>query len=261
VRHQARKRFGQHFLVDRSAIARIVQAIAPAAGDRIVEIGPGQGALTEPLLQRVESMDAVEIDRDLASALAARFPGERLRVHLADALQFDFCSLGEGLRVVGNLPYNISSPLMFRLAQQIACVRDCYFMLQLEVVDRMAATPGSKTYGRLSVMLQYRFLVEKLFRVPAGAFRPVPKVESAVVRLIPKPSGEPHARDESLFNALVAGAFSHRRKTLRNALLDWLAPEQIARAGIDPGARPETLSVEQFVRLADVAASAPSSAQ
>jgi 16S rRNA (adenine1518-N6/adenine1519-N6)-dimethyltransferase len=250
--HLPRKRFGQHFLTDRAAVDRIVAAIAPAPGDRLVEIGPGQGALTAPLLERVNRMDAVEIDRDLAAALAQRFPGERLCLHAADALAFDFCALGTALRVVGNLPYNISSPLLFHLAQQSACLRDCHFMLQLEVVERMAARPGGRTFGRLSVMLQYRFAVEQLFRVPAGAFRPAPKVESAVVRLVPQPAGAPRARDEGRFASLVAGAFSQRRKTLRNALRPWLSEAQIAQAGIDPGARAETLAVADFVRLADL---------
>jgi 16S rRNA (adenine1518-N6/adenine1519-N6)-dimethyltransferase len=174
-------------------------------------------------------------------------------VHLADALSFDFHALGERLRVVGNLPYNISTPLLFHLARQVDCIRDCHFMLQREVVERMAARPGGRTYGRLSVMLQYRFAVEPLFRVPAGAFRPIPKVQSALVRLMPLPTEGLRANDEGLFSALVAGAFSQRRKTLRNALGAWLTAEQIERAGIDPKARPETLSVAQFVRLADAA--------
>jgi 16S rRNA (adenine1518-N6/adenine1519-N6)-dimethyltransferase len=252
LHHRPRKRFGQHFLTDRSAVDRLVAVIAPAPGDRLVEIGPGQGALTAPLLERVDRMDVVEIDRDLAAALAERFPSERLRVHVTDALAFDFCTLGTGLRVVGNLPYNISSPLLFHLAQQSGCLRDCHFMLQLEVVERMAAQPGGRIYGRLSVMVQYRFAVEKLFRVPAGAFRPAPKVESAVVRLTPQPAGAPRARDEQAFAALVAGAFSQRRKTLRNALRSWLTDAQIGAAGVDPGARAETLAVADFVRLADL---------
>jgi 16S rRNA (adenine1518-N6/adenine1519-N6)-dimethyltransferase len=252
--HRPRRRFGQNFLVDRSFIARIVEAIAPQPDDQMVEIGPGQGALTTPLLQRLNRLDVVEIDRDLAAALAARFPPERLRVHACDALEFDFCALGGSLRVVGNLPYNVSSPLLFHLAECTRCLRDCHFMLQLEVVERMAAQPGGKTYGRLSVMIQYRFAVEKLFRVPAGAFRPVPKVESALVRLTPKPAGALRATDEHLLGALVAGAFSQRRKTLRNAVSAWLTAAQIQAAGADPGARPETLSLEQFVRLADTAA-------
>jgi 16S rRNA (adenine1518-N6/adenine1519-N6)-dimethyltransferase len=254
--HRARRRFGQNFLVDGSVVERIVAAIAPAAGDRIVEIGPGHGALTRPLLERLDCLDVVEIDRDLATALAESFPAQRLHVHLADALSFDFRVLGDQLRVVGNLPYNISTPLLFHLARQVDCIRDCHFMLQLEVVERMAAQPGSRTYGRLSVMLQYRFAVERLFRVSAGAFRPIPKVESALVRMTPLRAGAQRARDEALFSALVAGAFSQRRKTLRNALGRWLTADGIERAGVDPSARPETLSVEQFVKLADAAGAA-----
>jgi len=250
--HVPRKRFGQNFLVSPGIVARIVELIAPAEGDRIVEVGPGRGALTAPLLERMPSLDVVEIDRDLASDLRARFPSERLRVHEGDALAFDFCALGTNLRVVGNLPYNISSPLLFHLAAAAGCLRDCHFMLQREVVERMAAAPGSKVYGRLSVMLQYRFAVEKLLRVPPGAFLPVPQVESAFVRLVPHRALPHPARDERAFGALVAQAFSQRRKTLRNAIREMLPEESIRAAGIDPSLRPEMLSVEQFVRLADV---------
>ena len=255
--HVPRKRFGQNFLVSAGIVARIIDAIAPAPGDRLVEIGPGQGALTQPLLERLPVLDVVEIDRDLAAGLRARFAPERLRVHEGDALAFDFCSLGTDLRVVGNLPYNISSPLLFHLAAQSACLRDCHFMLQREVVERMAAQPGSRTYGRLSVMLQYRFGVEKLLRVPPGAFLPVPQVESAFARLVPhRPLPHP-AQDERCFATLVAQAFSQRRKTLRNALRDLLSQEQIRAAGIEPSLRPEMLSVGEFVRLADLSAGGP----
>jgi 16S rRNA (adenine1518-N6/adenine1519-N6)-dimethyltransferase len=216
-----------------------------------VEIGPGRGALTLPLLERLESLDVVEIDRDLAAALRARFSPERLRVHEGDALDFDFASLGSDLRIVGNLPYNISSPLLFHLAGVTAHLRDCHFMLQREVVERMAAPPGSKAYGRLSVMLQYRFRVEKLLRVPPGAFLPVPQVESAFVRLVPHRVLPHAAADEELFGTLVARAFGQRRKTLRNAVRELLEEADIRAAGIDPSLRPEMLSVEQFVRLAD----------
>jgi 16S rRNA (adenine1518-N6/adenine1519-N6)-dimethyltransferase len=230
-----------------------MEAIGPAPGDRFVEIGPGRGALTLPLLERLPSLDVIEIDRDLAAALRERFPPQRLRVHEADALEFDFASLGSGLRVVGNLPYNISSPLLFHLADAAAHLRDCHFMLQREVVERMAAPPGSKTYGRLSVMLQYRFDVEKLLRVPPGAFLPVPQVESAFVRLVPHRDLPHAAADEQLFGALVARAFGQRRKTLRNALRGLLEEADIRAAGIDASLRPEMLSVEQFVRLAEQA--------
>jgi 16S rRNA (adenine1518-N6/adenine1519-N6)-dimethyltransferase len=251
VAHVPRKRFGQHFLVSPGILRSIVDAIAPLAGDRFVEIGPGQGALTRPLLQHVASLDVVEIDRDLAAALRSEFPPGRLRVHEADALEFDFCTLGPALRVVGNLPYNISTPLLFHLAACVQCLRDCHFMLQREVVERMAAQPGGKAYGRLSVMLQYRFRVTRLLRVPAGAFRPAPRVESAFVRLVPHRPLACQASDETVFAALVAQAFSQRRKTLRNALRDLVSEDDMRMAGIESSARPETLSVAQFVRLAD----------
>jgi 16S rRNA (adenine1518-N6/adenine1519-N6)-dimethyltransferase len=257
ARHVPRKRFGQHFLVDPTVVASILEAISPQAGDHVVEIGPGLGALTEPLLQRLPSLDAVEVDRDLAAALAARFGPERLRMHVADALQFDFCALGAPLRVVGNLPYNISTPLLFHLAGCIACLQDCHFMLQREVVERIAAKPGGKDYGRLSVMLQYRFEARELLRVAAGAFRPVPAVESTLVRLTPRRPLPWPARDEGLLAALVAKAFTQRRKTLRNALRDRVEESDFYAAQIDPGQRPEALSVAQFVRLADVVSAKP----
>jgi 16S rRNA (adenine1518-N6/adenine1519-N6)-dimethyltransferase len=251
AQHIPRKRFGQHFLIDRAVVAKIVEAISPQPGQRVVEIGPGLGALTEPLLERVPSVDAVEIDRDLAAALATRFGAERLRLHVADALEFDFCALGGPLRVVGNLPYNISTPLLFHLADCIACLQDCHFMLQREVVQRIAAKPGGKDYGRLSVLLQYRFEAQQLLRVAPGAFRPAPAVESAVVRLTPRRPLPWPARDESVLADLVAKAFTQRRKTLRNALRDRVEEGDFDAAGIDSGLRPEALSVAQFVRLAD----------
>jgi 16S rRNA (adenine1518-N6/adenine1519-N6)-dimethyltransferase len=254
ARHIPRKRFGQHFLVDRAVVAKIVQAISPQPGEHVVEIGPGLGALTEPLLERLPSLDAVEIDRDLAAALATRFGPERLRIHVADALEFDFCALGTPLRVVGNLPYNISTPLLFHLAECIACLQDCHFMLQREVVQRIAARPGGKDYGRLSVLLQYRFEARELLRVAPGAFRPAPAIESALVRLAPRRPLPWPAHDESVLAELVAKAFTQRRKTLRNALRDRVEERDFAAAGIDPGLRPEALSVAQFVRLADAVA-------
>jgi 16S rRNA (adenine1518-N6/adenine1519-N6)-dimethyltransferase len=243
--------------VDRALVAAIVEAISPQPGERVVEIGPGLGALTDPLLQRLPSLDAVEIDRDLAAALAARFDPERLRMHVADALEFDFCALGAPLRLVGNLPYNISTPLLFHLADCSACLQDCHFMLQREVVQRIAAKPGGKAYGRLSVMLQYRFEAHQLLRVAAGAFRPVPAVESALVRLTPRRPLPWPARDESVLAGLVAKAFTQRRKTLRNALRDRVGEDDFGTAQIDPGLRPEALSVAQFVRLADVVSAKP----
>jgi 16S rRNA (adenine1518-N6/adenine1519-N6)-dimethyltransferase len=252
--HRPRKRFGQHFLVDRNAIERIVAALDPRPEDNIVEIGPGMGALTAPLLERVAHLTVIEIDRDLAARVAAEYPAERLTVHVADALEFDFGALGPDLRVVGNLPYYISSPLLFHLAQYDAALRDVTVMLQKEVVDRMAAAPATPEYGRLSVMLQVRFRVERLFRVPAGAFRPTPKVDSAVARLAPLRQARPQVADEALFARIVAAAFGQRRKTLRNALKTLATEADLERAGIAPGARGETLSVADFVRLASALA-------
>jgi 16S rRNA (adenine1518-N6/adenine1519-N6)-dimethyltransferase len=249
--HRPRRRFGQNFLVDRGVVARLIGAIDPRAGDRMVEIGPGLGALTEKLLEHLGVLDVVEIDRDLAAALATRFPPERLRIHQADALAFDFSALGPDLRVVGNLPYNISSPLLFQLAGIAGCLRDCHFMLQREVVDRIAAAPGGRVYGRLSVMLQYRFHVERLLGVPAGAFRPAPKVESAFLRLVPHRPLPSTARDERVFAEVVARSFGQRRKTLRNALREMIGADELAALGVDPGRRAETLPVEAFVRIAD----------
>ena len=252
--HQPRKRFGQNFLVDAHYIARIVDAIAPAPGDKLVEIGPGLAALTGPLIARAGHLTAIEIDRDLAARLATDFPPERLTLHVADALTFDFATLGAGLRVVGNLPYNISSPLLFHLAQYEARLADVHVMLQREVVARMAAAPATPDYGRLTVMLQARFAVTRLFVVPPGAFRPAPKVDSAVVRLVPLGATKPAIADDALFARVVAAAFGHRRKTLRNALAGICAADALAAAGIDPGARGETLAVADFVRLANLLA-------
>jgi 16S rRNA (adenine1518-N6/adenine1519-N6)-dimethyltransferase len=237
--HRPRKRFGQHFLHDPRVLARIVDAIAPASGDPLVEIGPGEGALTAPLIERAGKLEAIEVDRDLAADLAARFPPFKLTVHRADALEFDYARLPAGLRLVGNLPYNISTPLLFHLARYADRVRDMHFMLQLEVVARMVAAPSTAEYGRLSVALQARFAMEKLFTVSKGAFRPPPKVESAVVRLLPLT--QPLHVDAELLRK----AFSARRKQLRNAL----PGVDFARAGIDPQLRPENLSPQDYARI------------
>ena len=250
-RHVARKRFGQNFLVDRHYIDRIIASIDPQPGDNVVEIGPGLGALTVPLLERLGHLAVIEIDRDLAAKLVAQYPPARLTLHEADALTFDFAALGPQLRVIGNLPYNISTPILFHLAQFETTLKDLTVMLQREVVQRMAAAPGTPEYGRLSVMLQARFRVERLFTVPAGAFRPAPKVESAVTRLAPLRETRPHVADEGLFAAIVAAAFGQRRKTLRNALRSFAGEGELEQAGISPGARGETLSVADFVRLAN----------
>jgi 16S rRNA (adenine1518-N6/adenine1519-N6)-dimethyltransferase len=250
-RHQPRKRFGQNFLVDPHYVARIVDAIAPAPGDNLVEIGPGQAALTGPLIVRAGHLTAIEIDRDLAARLAATFPPDRLTLHVADALAFDFSALGADLRIVGNLPYNVSSPLLFHLARFEASLADLHVMLQKEVVARMAAAPATADYGRLTVMLQAKFAVTRLFVVPPGAFRPAPAVDSAVVRLAPLGAKKPAIADEALFARVVAAAFGHRRKTLRNALAGVCDAATLAAAGIDPGSRGETLAVADFVRLAN----------
>ena len=249
--HQPRKRFGQNFLADPHYVSRIVAAIDPQPGDNVVEIGPGLAALTGALLERAGRIAAVEIDRDLAARLRERFTADRLALHEADALTFDFSTLGDGLRVVGNLPYNISSPLLFHLASFEPGLRDIHVMLQREVVARMTAVPGTPDYGRLTVMLQTRFRVSRLFTVPAGAFRPVPKVESALARLVPLGEERPRIVDEALFTRIVAAAFGQRRKTLRNALSTLADEASLRNAGIDPSARGETLSIDDFVRLAN----------
>lgn len=254
--HKARKRFGQNFLHDPGVIGRIVASIHPVQAERLVEIGPGQGAITEELLPLVGTLHAVELDRDLIAPLTDRCAalGE-LIIHCADALKFDFTTLAaEGqLRVVGNLPYNISTPLLFHLLEQKERIKDMHFMLQKEVVDRMAADPGSKTYGRLSVMLQAWCEVTHLFDIGPGAFYPPPKVHSAFVRLVPYGTDSPldPIRDVSQFSTLVTAAFAHRRKTLRNNLKQILSPSQITSCNIDPGDRAENLSVADFIRLAD----------
>ena len=258
TRHVPRKRFGQNFLVDRSVVARILDAIDPKPADEVVEIGPGLGALTGPLLERLPRLHAIELDRDLAARLRERYPPERLILHEGDALRFDFATLPAPLRVVGNLPYNVSTPLLFHLAGFAGRFVDLHFMLQREVVERMVAAPSTPQYGRLSVMLQYRFRMRKLFAVPAGAFRPAPNVESAVVRLLPLARPEGPASDEPLFAETVMRAFSHRRKTLRNALSGLATESDIRAAGVEPGLRAENLSVADFVALSNyIAGRAP----
>jgi len=249
--HQARKRFGQNFLADARYVARIIDAVDAAPGDNVVEIGPGLGAITEGLVAGAGRVTAIEIDRDLAARLREQFTPAHLVLHEADALAFDLRSLGADVRLVGNLPYNISSPLLFRIADVADTVRDVHVMLQKEVVARMTAAPGTPDYGRLTVMLQATFRIERLFVVPAGAFRPVPKVESAVARLVPLREDAPRIDDKALFARIVAGAFMQRRKTLRNALSHITDEATLTSAGIDPQARGETLGVADFVRLTD----------
>ena len=252
--HAARKRFGQNFLVDAHYVAKIVDAIDPRPGDNLVEIGPGLAALTGRLIERAGRIHAIEIDRDLAARLAADFPPERLVLHVADALAFDYASLGPRLRVVGNLPYNISSPLLFRLAEYQTQLVDLHVMLQREVVARMTAQPDTPDYGRLSVMLQASFRVTRLFVVPPGAFQPVPKVDSAIARLVPLGAAKPRIDDAAHFARIVAAAFGQRRKTMRNAMASICDAAALSAVGIDPGARGETLAVADFVRLANALA-------
>ena len=250
---RAKKRFGQHFLTDRHYIARIVSAIAPAADDVLVEIGPGPGAITEPLIAKLDHLHTVEVDRDLAAALRVRLPAEKLTLHEADVLSFDFSVLGPRFRAVGNLPYNISTPFLFHLTSFAESLIDGTFMLQKEVVDRMVAAPDTAAYGRLSVMLQYRFQMKRLFDVPPGAFTPPPKVDSAIVRMVPLPADRLRALDETRFATFVSAGFGQRRKTLGNTLKPFIAADAIAALGIDPKRRAETLSVAEFVALADCA--------
>jgi 16S rRNA (adenine1518-N6/adenine1519-N6)-dimethyltransferase len=255
--HQPRKRFGQNFLADAHYVRRIIDAIEPHPGERLVEIGPGLAALTRPLIERGGHVHAVEIDRDLAARLGSEFAPNKLTLHVADALDFDFATLGSELRVIGNLPYNISSPLLFHLAHFDALLADVHVMLQKEVVDRMTALPATPQYGRLTVMLQALFRIARLFTVPAGAFRPVPKVDSSVVRLVPLREAKPAITDVPSFARVVAAAFGQRRKTMRNALSTICDEAALESAGIDPGVRGETLSVADFVRLANALSGRP----
>ena len=249
--HVARKRFGQNFLVDHGVIAAIVSAINPKRDDVVVEIGPGLGAITEPLMQRVDHLHVVEIDRDLIARLKKQHTPERMTIHEGDALAFDFASIGRDLRLVGNLPYNISTPLLFHLADYVDVLHDMHFMLQKEVVERMVAEPGNADFGRMSVMLQYRFYLEWLIDVPPESFDPPPKVQSAVVRLIPKPVSELMAKSQEKLSQVVLTAFSQRRKMLRNTMKGMLSDVGFAELGIAPTLRPEDVSVEDYVRIAN----------
>ena len=256
--HRARKRFGQHFLHDTSVVARIVRAIGARPGERLVEIGPGLGALTGALLESCENLDVIELDRDLAAKLRADYQGDpRVRVHTGDALKFDFRQLaapGERLRVVGNLPYNVSTPLLFHLLDQAAVIEDMYFMLQREVVGRLVAQPGGKDYGRLTVMVRLNCDSEKLFDVGADAFRPAPRVTSAVVHLRVRRDPAVALVEFTAFKGLVTHLFSRRRKTLRNSLRGRLSESELESLGIDPNARPETLDLSAFAVLANALA-------
>jgi 16S rRNA (adenine1518-N6/adenine1519-N6)-dimethyltransferase len=247
--HRARKRFGQNFLVDQSYIQKIVDAVAPSRSDAVVEIGPGLGALTAPLLAALDHLHVVEIDRDLAQRLREREDAAKLTIHEQDALTFDLGQLPNNLKVVGNLPYNISSPLLFHIAKSASQVQHITVMLQKEVVDRMTAAPDTPDYGRLSVMLQATFVIKRLFIVPPGAFRPVPNVDSAVAQLTPLPAPLVPAAQFEVFSKIVMAAFGQRRKTLHNTLKGFVSDAQLIECGIDPKARGETLSVHQYAAL------------
>jgi len=250
--HRARKRFGQHFLTAPDVIEQIVAAIDPREGDVIVEIGPGQAAITEPLSVLSPTLHAIEFDRDLVEQLNRRFGNrENVNIHEADALTFDYSSLGDRIRLVGNLPYNISTPLLFHLVDYRDVIVDMHFMLQKEVVDRICAGPGGKDFGRLTIMLGCRLESVHLFDVPPDAFSPPPKVTSSVVRMRPLPAGRFDVHDGEFLEALVKLAFSRRRKTLRNALDGMATPEDLAETGIDPGVRPEQVSIPDWVLLAN----------
>lgn len=253
MKHIPRKRFGQNFLTDDTVLYNIIRVIDPQPKDTMVEIGPGLAAMTRLLLEGVEQMHVVELDRDLVERLKKSFDPKRLIIHSADALQFDFSSIpvpaGSKLRIVGNLPYNISSPLLFHLAEMAPHVQDQHFMLQKEVVERMVAEPGSKTYGRLSVMLQWRYHMELMFVVPPTAFDPPPRVDSAIVRMIPLPN--PLPCDQAKLEQVVLKAFSQRRKVIRNCLAGMFTESDLLEAGVDPQARPETIPLEQYVALAN----------
>jgi 16S rRNA (adenine1518-N6/adenine1519-N6)-dimethyltransferase len=254
MKHIARKRFGQNFLTDDHVLNGIIDSIGPRHDDTMVEIGPGLAAMTKLLSKSLDHMHVVELDRDLVTRLEKQFPREKLTIHSGDALKFDFGSIpvpeGKKLRVVGNLPYNISSPLLFHLAEYVDVVEDQHFMLQKEVVERMVAEPGTKAYGRLSVMLQWRYDMALLFIVPPEAFDPPPKVDSAIVRMVP--TRRPLECDGAVLEAVVQKAFSQRRKVIRNCVAGMFTEAELVEAGINPQDRPEDVGLEQFVALARI---------
>ena len=254
TQHTARKRFGQNFLQDSRIIADIVQAVRPQPADTVVEIGPGLGAITEPLAAKLDCLHVCEIDRDIIGYLKTRPYAGKLVIHEGDVLQFDFASVPRRKKIVGNLPYNISTPLLFHLSRYADEVEDMHFMLQKEVVERMVAEPGSNDFGRLSVMLQYFFEMEKLLDVPPEAFSPAPKVDSAVVRLIPAKHRIGQAQDFEQFAALVKQAFHQRRKTIRNNLKGLADDDDLQAAGISPQERAEHIAPEKYVALANLLA-------
>jgi 16S rRNA (adenine1518-N6/adenine1519-N6)-dimethyltransferase len=253
--HKAKKKFGQNFLIDEKIVSDIISTICPELEDDMVEIGPGLGALTRPLLKKLNHLHVVEIDREIIARLESDYPQDNLKsrliIHAGDALEFDVTTLPAPLRIVGNLPYNISSPLLFHFAAYAERIRDMHFMLQNEVVDRMVAEPSTPAYGRLSVMLQYRFHMEKMLDVPPESFRPAPKVDSAIVRMIPLPASEIEVCNEKLFAAIVKMAFGQRRKTLRNTLRSYLSEEDFEKLGINAQLRAENLAVSDFIKLSN----------
>lgn len=257
MKHIAKKKFGQNFLIDQSIINSLITAIHPQADDLMVEIGPGLGAMTQPLLKHLNHLHVVEIDRDIIQWMQGFYPPKKITIHNSDVLKFDFATLGERLRVVGNLPYNISSPILFKLLENTTQIIDMHFMLQKEVVERMVADPSTAEYGRLSVMLQYRLQMEYLVTVPPESFDPAPKVESAFVRCVPYANLPYPASDEALFAKVVTAAFGQRRKTLRNTLKGLLDDAGFAALGIDAQLRAENLGVAQFVAISNYIAASP----
>jgi len=256
MKHVAKKRFGQNFLTDQGIISNLVEAISPKADDLMVEIGPGLGALTKPLLQKLKLLHVVEVDRDIINWMQTEYgkpayANHAISIHSADALKFDFSSLGENLRVTGNLPYNISTPILFHLLDNVSAMTDMHFMLQKEVVERMVASPSTAAYGRLSVMLQYRLQMDYLITVPPEAFEPAPKVESAFVRCVPHAVLPFVAKDEVMFAKVVLAAFGQRRKTLRNTLKELLSDDGFIALNIDSQQRAENLAVSDFVAIAN----------
>ncbi|MDP8567507.1 16S rRNA (adenine(1518)-N(6)/adenine(1519)-N(6))-dimethyltransferase RsmA [Methylophilus aquaticus] len=256
MKHQAKKRFGQNFLTDQAIIQSLITAIHPNTEDLMVEIGPGLGAMTQPLIRHLDHLHVVEIDRDIIQWMQGFYPAGKITIHNSDVLKFDFGLIGPRIRVVGNLPYNISSPILFKLLENTAQIIDMHFMLQKEVVERMVAQPSTPEYGRLSVMLQYRLQMEYLITVPPEAFDPAPKVESAFVRCIPYETLPYPATDEALFAKVVTAAFGQRRKTLRNTLKGLLDDAGFTALGINPQLRAENLGVAEFVDISNFIAAA-----
>ncbi len=254
MKHLAKKRFGQNFLTDQAIIGSLIDAISPQQNNLMVEIGPGLGALTKPLLKKINALHVVEIDRDIVSWMQKEYASNSITIHNIDALKFDFATLGSNIRVVGNLPYNISTPILFHLLDNLNSICDMHFMLQKEVVERMVAMPSTPAYGRLSVMLQYHLAMEYLITVPPESFDPAPKVESAFVRCVPHPSLPFVAKDTALFAKIVMSAFGQRRKTIRNTLKDYLIDDDFAQLNLNTQLRAENLSVRDFVDISNFCA-------